>query len=57
MNSSDFNEEQRRTEPRKRSGWAKALIRPRTLKVLIAVGQLTAVALRLVFEAIHSLRE
>ncbi len=57
MDSSDFNEERRRTEPKNRVGWAKALIRPGTLKVLIAVGQLIAVLLRLVLEVIHSFRE
>lgn len=57
MDSSDINEEQRRTEPKKRAGWAKALIRPGTLKVLIAVGQLVAAMLRLVLEVIHSFRE
>ena len=57
MDSSDFNEERRRTEPKKRVGWATVLIRPRTLKALIAVGQLVAVVLRLVFEVIHSFRE
>ena len=57
MNSSDFDEEQRRTEPRKRIGWAKALINPPTLKVLISLGQLAAIVLRLVLEVIHSFRE
>lgn len=57
MDSSDFNEERRRTEPSKRSRWAKALIRPQTLKVLIAVGQLGAVLLRLLLEVVRSFRE
>ena len=57
MDSSDFNEERRRTEPSKRSGWAKALIRPRTLKVLIVVGQFAAIVVRLVLEVIHPFRE
>lgn len=57
MDSSDFNEERRRTEPRKRVGWANALIRPRTLKMLIAGGQLAAAMLRVGLEAIRFFRE
>lgn len=57
MNPSDFNEERRRTEPRKRSGWAKVLLRPRTLKMMIAGGQLGTKVVRLVLEVISLFRE
>ena len=41
METSDhFDRERRRTKPRKRRSWAKRLMNPRTMKLLIGIGQL-----------------
>lgn len=57
MDSSDFNKERRRTKTGLRAKWAKALLRPQTLTVLIGVGKMAALGLRLVLELIDIARK
>jgi len=55
--SKNIDRERRRVESRKRWNWAKALIRPRTIKVLIEVGRWLTQVVYIAFAIIKFLRE
>jgi len=57
MSQLDLNGERGRKKPRMRRRWAKPLIRPQTLKALIAIGRWTAKVLGLVLAIIKVFRE
>jgi hypothetical protein len=57
MDTSEDIDRERRRVKKKRSTWAKALMRPQTFRTLVAVGKLIAEAIRVFHELYKVLRE
>jgi len=57
MSQLDLNEERRRKKAKARRRWAKPLIRPQTLKAMIAIGRWAAKVLGLALTIIKVFRE
>lgn len=57
MSKLELNGERRRTKTSLRRRWAKPLIRPQTLKLVIKVGQGIVKILQLIFSIIKIFRE
>ena len=58
MSTSDrFDRKRRRVKPRSRRTWAKRLMNPRTLKILISLGQLATRIVWLIYLLIGFFRD
>lgn len=58
METSDqFDRKRRRMKSRGRQSWAKCLLRPQTLKSLIAVGRLVTRVVWLIYSIVRVFRE
>lgn len=55
--SANFDRERRRTKAGKRKTWATSLMRPATLRIVIAVGVQVARVAWMVYRMIHFWRE